>query len=393
VAFTVDATDQSYEKPKDPLAFVKTFGRVTHLGKWVDAMLHGQLDACRAIARLGMARLTWHQGYDRVMIGLKVGQAQFDAMTPAERAEIETSPLGKKFVGAARLRAAGLAAVPEEADPMLSAEAILLPTLAASGVKLFRPRADECAAMNAVDVGIPFADYRQPFPCFAVEFPPAFRETLRFHDTMCKESAVPVGVFAIHQAAERILFFTVISDNGYAMPVLSCATRDEDTVEDMVTERPGFVTDGGLSPEEERVRYVASRVAVNACLLLTHFGYESAGPADPARAAWLADRVRNAKKVKPEVREENRRKLALMPEVFRFTQDVSLYDRADDPREPATPTGRRVTPHHRRGHWAMMACGVGRAERRRTFRRPTFVNAELFKGHPGDTRVNYLTPN
>jgi hypothetical protein len=45
--------------------------------------------------------------------------------------------------------------------------------------------------------------------------------------------------------------------------------------------------------------------------------------------------------------------------------------------------------HWRRGHWARVACGEGRAQRRLAFRKPVLVRADKFPGGAGDFTTIY----
>lgn len=255
---------------------------------------------------------------------------------------------------------------------------------AADGPKVYRPTEAEFLALSQVELAIPWAAYRQPFPAFAVVLPDAL--TAQYSTAGVGNAA---GIIGRLHGSEPLAAVCVVGDEpgNIASGAYSWDGLSDEPMEDYfrVTDR-----EYGRVPATDAERYDAVRRAfVNACLLLTQYGHRSLGKSNPEYAARLEASLK--KKGLPEaVRRANRAALHALPELIGFDQHVRVYDHAGDA-HAATGERGEVRPHWRRGHWANVACGKGHAERRLVFRRPVLVHADRFAGCPADTRVTLTT--
>lgn len=233
------------------------------------------------------------------------------------------------------------------------------------GPKLFQPSADQCESMEQVDVGLRLSEYAQPYPALYVDFPDE-----RYNPF--------VGVLCHH--TPQFLTCSLMS-GGHQNDIVTTVSRrlGDRPIEDALQHFDSTCADTA------DVAVLAMRVALNSCLLLADYGASKR----PMLPKQLEDDRRLARE-QTERGERARYRVRTSLSVVTFAQDVKLHDEERrSARTSAEPTGREVGPHWRRGHWAMLACGKGRTERRRTFRRPTLVRGDLFVGQESDTTVTY----
>lgn len=258
-------------------------------------------------------------------------------------------------------------------QPGLLLKLFIYSKLLVDGPKVLRPTADQCVALEHVDVNLPFEEYGQPFPALLVELPEAYRRSLtdRF-DYPCAR------------------FVSLFHDRPSGYIVAACENGPyRDGRSNVMSPRPrwGTVEDAlrfCCEPDDPdyRLSEVAHRVAVNFGLLLTRFGTKVCGPVDPQ---WHAEQRLWAKRRKGHKAQRARDLLDAALTCIDFEQNVVFYDGANP--ESATPgeNGASKRPHWRRGHFRRVPCGVGRTDRRLVFVRPCFINAEHFSGDRGDT--------
>jgi hypothetical protein len=263
-------------------------------------------------------------------------------------------------------------------------ESWALSGMAAGGVRVFCPTLPEADALSRVDINVRWPEYRQPYPAFVVAIPDGL-----FAGPV-GEIGVPSACLLRHDPITRILA-SVTLGRPRTPGVINYHSWPEDGGTGDIEDHVKWVKEYGVAPGnvtegEDAAADRCHRIAMNACLLLTNLGFRELGPANPDHARRLADSLK--KKALPEAaRRANERELRSMPVVYGIDQGVTVFRREDARPEPGEPTGSHVRPHWRRGHWARVACGAGRADRRLVFRHPVLVNAAFFGGTAADTRV------
>lgn len=255
--------------------------------------------------------------------------------------------------------------------------------LVRQGVRVYAPTRHESEALAEAEVNIPCSDYRQPFETMVVVLPDGF---------LPNPVSADVGrAFALLGRCAtidgRIMFsMGVLSDGPYR---LSCdyfwATDQSVAIEDHCFLR---APSDNYAQGERDVLADCRRLFVNANLLLTQYGAKRLGAADPVAEAALLRELREGNRA---ARRKAERSLKEMPVVYGIEQDVRVYETEGSPAAAGEAGGWHVRPHWRRGHWAMVACGAGRKERRRVFRPAVMVHADRFGGAPSDTRAVYTT--
>lgn len=123
------------------------------------------------------------------------------------------------------------------------------------------------------------------------------------------------------------------------------------------------------------------RVALN-FLMLAAGNHRLVGPANPAQARTLRERIKRARQDRKKDRlEELRTRLRRLPSVYTLAQEVRLFDREQPAATPNSDAdGTPKTPHWRKGHWRRVAFGAGRTGRKAVFIKPVLVNGHLLPG-------------
>jgi hypothetical protein len=253
-----------------------------------------------------------------------------------------------------------------------------------SGPKIFRPTAEQCRLLQQMRLNISIADFVSPYDILAIEWPAEFASTKILEMGIDRE-APPGAMYRKdrpNQPAVSIVYHVPGRGVMHQLITESCATYIASyghnapwpTFEDWM--------DGASDESEIEMR----RIALAYCMLLDEYGTRRASCADPASEQALRRKaaLRSAAKM------EAKRELAALPYVYEIDQTpilAKVVARAED--LGAEEPGSKKRPHHRRGHYARVACGVGRAERRLIRRPPVFVNGHLFLGSMANTRVIY----
>lgn len=233
------------------------------------------------------------------------------------------------------------------------------------GPKTFYPTVDQCEALDNVAVNLSLQDYQQPYPAIAI--------------------ALPAGRYPPHRWAviyyegkELVLTMSDVGAKGFLTAMIPPETPLE-TLEDYLTYNSRSI------PIPDRMKR-ALRLALNSCLALTNFGCQlkACYPHDEERDRRLAQEDSERGK-----RARDRLHPSKLPTKISFSQHVVLHETEDRSSKNGETSDAEKTCHWRRGHWAMQAYGPHHSLRKRIFRKPVLVRADLFVGESSDTDVRY----
>jgi hypothetical protein len=280
----------------------------------------------------------------------------------------------------------------------------------ANGPKMFQPTPIQCEAMENVDVDVPFADYRQPFETLIIQLPDEYRR-----DAMQRLglSEFPNYALVHHDLKSNII--TVASNynqrqSGETLVAVLRPTPQTETIEDEFRKEE--------LRNEPMVDRLVQRLAVNMCLLLTHYRTRQR-PLDPQ----YLSKLRQLSK-KQDQKKADRAKTMIVGQVMvvEFEQQIKLHDEVEEnPPEDMLPgaiteirqrdTGEGATytvrPHWRRGHWRRQHHGqkwlttrkpddasvIVDDHHHRVFIKPILVKRALFGGEKSQTSVLYKGGN
>jgi hypothetical protein len=261
------------------------------------------------------------------------------------------------------------------------------------GPKFFEFSARDCEAPENFSLDLPVEEYGQPFPTLMIKLPPDYADARV--SRIQHFGSVPWAIILHHDREHSVLLVCIRFNEGDVGCHLALDWPGK-TVEDVWQEFRDTIQ--GVMPEQEPLRELVQlsqsliRLSLSACLMMMVYGTTQVGPDKPgyrqrleryvqvARRSGDADRLAHAEF-----------DLQALPIRYRFAQDVRLYreEHAPGRAEGGEPTGRVVSPHWRRGHYRMQACGPGLTQRRRIAVPAVLVNSHLFVGTPAQTSATY----
>lgn len=227
------------------------------------------------------------------------------------------------------------------------------------GPKLFKPTKLQCESFESTRANYMMEDYQQPFDTMAMAF----------------EEGPCIG--AIVQSSKKGFVFVFFMERG--ADYVGHLVRQDMRMETALTR---------FYEEFKRKEFVdLAKIIFNGFYILTQVRTETKKP------IILPDveRIRKAKKP-PEVlvkRYENLQ--SFQPTVVSFHQEVEIVEKSSIPNEAHTTGGWKVHPHFRSGCFTNQPHGQGRSERKRIWRRPSFVNKDRFSGDLANTKVTLTT--
>lgn len=249
----------------------------------------------------------------------------------------------------------------------------------AHGPKVFCPTAEQLRLLGEMTLNVPIGEYVQPFETFVIELPPEFVDT---HIIPCDTVPTQRPLFSILHYKDGSILHALYMDAMSSLKAWFHPCDPESEVEDWFS---AYDCAPGVDPEEHKLEETVRRCALAYALLLDEVGVRKRGPAQPGQYAALRKTADKNNQHSTKAREQ----LRVQPMLYELKQDVKLYTTVETAAQLGEPTGRTVTPHHRRGHYRHVACGPGRSERRRTRIPPCFVNKHLFLGSMADAKVRY----
>jgi hypothetical protein len=230
------------------------------------------------------------------------------------------------------------------------------------GPKIARASEEEYQALSRVEVRLELKDFTTPFPTMLVDLPPG-----HLHKAVL-----------IHRHGPEILVCNSIS-HTFTDDICTVIRQSEEVMDASLGRFYDEITE-----DVNRQSLEGLRVACNLLLAMTSFGCKTTPifPHEVVRDEKLAreNSERGAKA---------RDRLKEVPYEVKLDRTVVLYERQTGSHTEGEHTGRELSFHWRRGTWAMQPCGTGGKERKRIFRKPCMVRADLMIGSPADYTTTY----
>lgn len=269
------------------------------------------------------------------------------------------------------------------------------------GLKIFEPDSECCEALANTRPLIPFDDYEQPFPSMIIKLPVAFRrkhtadvalpEFLAIRRRQFEDGGSSIHFMGLTPGVGDIVSSFVSSGNGYRtiedalIHVRKGVSRENGQVLEELN--PGLELGDveGYSARDWDANTLIQRVAINACLLLTQYGYTT-------RPALTKGQLRKLRrKVSRKGSQSTREHLATMTDYVDINQEIewSRAEPRDSDSDSGDGTGRRLRFHWRKGHFKMQRHGKGLTKRKRVFIKPYPVNKGDYRGPPEEARSVY----
>lgn len=229
------------------------------------------------------------------------------------------------------------------------------------GIKIFHPTEAQSRPLENVSVNLHIADFSSPYTALLVmvDYKP-FTAVLVYHE--------PGYIVCVSQTPD------------YKDNIVTTIGNADAEIEESVTKY-----EDSIESELHLPAAKALRVALNSCLALSNFGHHSRYllPHDVERDTKFArENSERGQKAKARLKEAI--------QVIAFSQEVKLHTSVyPDPNMTFGHTGREMSTHWRRGHWAMQAHGPQHSLRKRIFRPPVLVRADMFAGDLANTSTSY----
>jgi hypothetical protein len=264
------------------------------------------------------------------------------------------------------------------------------------GPKIYRPSLEECEALEEVELKLPVSAYSQPFPTFIIEFPKEYREDRSVIGEVylgmgqkAMEQVKPYAISVCHNRESASITTSILVNTSQGTSLASViGAPDAKTIEDDLAKR--LVSSMQCHADEILIQKRCTRIALNACLMLTDRGMRQSKGEEDKVAQRLRDKIEKSKRKGEHVllRKGMQEELRMVPLVYEFTQEVNIRKIVGS-RDACVslPTGRQVRPHWRSAHWRMQAHGVGLTQHKRIFVPHVMVNKHYFFGKEGDTQV------
>lgn len=267
----------------------------------------------------------------------------------------------------------------------------------ATGPKVFRPTVQQLRHLELMDLNLTFEEFNTPFPLVVVEFPDEYAKE-RVVTTIEGTEDHPHYSVLYHDPKARFICHQIAYGEGarsQGMRTWWSPTNPADHMEKWF--RPdedwnGEFAKAHTTSSDLKVEAKIKRAVLNYCLLLDEVGTKRVGVDNVNEYAQLVKFLQR-KTVHSRKNIERRDSLAV---IYKPNLEVELVRHVRTDTAAGELTGRKVSPHVRRGHYRMVPFGpmdvVPRPTRR--VRIPVcFVNAHLLtEGQVMPTQV-YRTPD
>ncbi len=247
------------------------------------------------------------------------------------------------------------------------------------GPRVFRPTAAECDFLGTITLSLNAAEYAQPFPFFVVEYPREWADGVKVLSPDGVTFYRPIFAILSHMPGQKLVMSVTLTDSPDSAAYVHVVGAVMPTMECYLEKR--MDPDDGIGADEVKSQEDASRVALNACLLLMTNGFRQ-GPANPHHHARLRANLDKARRRGAGV-ESAEAELRYHPTVVSFEQRVNV--RAALTGEGHGGTSGEKGPHWVRRHWQTYHHGEGKSLAKRVLKERYMRRRDLFTGRDGDT--------
>lgn len=265
------------------------------------------------------------------------------------------------------------------------------------GPRVFRPSIADCVAMENINPNISLNEYVQPYPVMVVEYPREYSEKrIVVGESITSATLVRYRPIMTMITCNRdkdgnvgsIWTSTITSSGAELTQGLSKEYHSDISkgLNVLVSETNSWSPDTIYTMDEKKLGLNCARIAINSMLLMSMFGCKPAGTDNDRYLARLERQLSKQKDRKKAA--DLRTEIKSIPRIYSLDQSIKLR-KTERSKNDHEPTGRIVSPHWRRGHIRMQACGPNASEHKKIFIAPVLVNAHLFGGDWSDTQVTY----
>lgn len=249
------------------------------------------------------------------------------------------------------------------------------------GPKVFKPTSEQLFALEKMKLNITCEDFNTPYETIIIDLPKEY-----------VEARSPIGqklsYVTLLYMKEFRFFSSGMSFEESIYQSWWCAKADAEIEEWLEYKSEDddspHVKSLPVSGQERACDRLVKRAVLNYCLLLDEVGIKKCGPENPGEYAqlvkWCQKNTIHTKK--------NKLNLQAQPIVYKIIneQNIELVRvLSSEDQAPGEPTGRKVGPHNRRGHYRIQRYGVANALKKRIRIPAVIVNKHLLTGPIGAT--------
>lgn len=239
------------------------------------------------------------------------------------------------------------------------------------GPKIFRPTAYQLFMLEKMKLNVERRDFNSPFKTIVVELPKEYIEARSpDNEKLCFSK--------LHFEKEHGFFMhnAVYSDTLYqSWAALDQNKEIEEWFSSFDHDNVEHVSSLPWTEQQQATEHLVRRAVLNYCLLLDETGVKRQAAESPNEYSqlvkWCAKNNKHT--------ERNKLSLQGQPIIYKMAKEPTALVRIVDSSDklPPVEVGRSVSPHSRRGHYRMQACGVGRTDRKRLRIPACIINKHL----------------
>lgn len=246
----------------------------------------------------------------------------------------------------------------------------------AEGPKLFRPTYDQCLGLEHTNLNFSFEDYKQPYPTVIIELPKEFRDRIKEEYSVTNP---PFYVLVNKIEPQNVISVSAWFSHENIIVNLMGPRSSYTSIEDALLEnRKNLDPQAKFTklnenkvPEDELttdvecdIAEMVQRLGINFAMMMCIKGIRTGGPVNTTQEKIdQFKRTLSNKKADPDKKIRAARMLAGTTLLTEFIdQKITFYkdkDRSHESTGPSSPTGIKVKPHWRKGHYQSYWIGIG----------------------------------
>lgn len=278
-------------------------------------------------------------------------------------------------------------------------EIFLYSEICRTGPKIFQPKQIDFEMLEQMSLNITFGDYNQPYETIIIDLPENYCKSKSVDCPQHGDDHYGLTITPQHEPQTVILYF----NKELEVLLVSVFFSTEMSIKIGIPFKPDAIIDDHIifqkheqfegtmetSSDEDKVVMSIIRSALNYSLLLDEVGTRKIGPNNPSYYNRLIKHRNNNIKNPQKLRGLNF-DLKIHPVIYELNQTVELYKIVNHSSElPSEPTGKKISPHHRKGHYRIQHYGPNNSLRKRIRIPAVFVNTNLFLGKMMNARATY----
>ena len=266
-------------------------------------------------------------------------------------------------------------------DLMVAATHDALSSSICKGPKIFMPTAEQYDSMQQVDIHVPIADYRQPYPSMIVKIPAESRRALAIELGLNYQDCPLYTIIRTRKTVDgKVYVFILITFQNSGNDIVY-VFQDREDFTDIESVLRHWVMDSKSITAEHAFSMANAHAILNLMLLLTNYGCKDAGPLNPKEWAKHHSHPKFKHFAVADFRSiEMTQSIIVRKTIIRDSDHESV------------PTGKEMRPHWCRGHWRSQHWGAGNLFTKQVFIPPVLRRKDRIVGDLSESQAVYTGP-